>query len=236
MMLYHRPKPPSPSFSFLILLIFFYSHQAATFALPALPQNGQSLGINVNSPPSTNNNDLTVTKTVETVVQDLLRWTRAQPDPSLRQASLLAIRMTVDHSPDPLDPTLSDDINRFKRFGCLFRYGGSALNDVFAMQNQWPQHWDQWDLSQHRFPEMGSNLRAFGLEAAARRLSVEWADQLLKASGCRGPYGEVVLAQIGRRPLGWCFSYIEIEPDERGARLVVVATGQILTVEHCMLG
>ena len=84
-MLYHSPKLPSPSFSLLILLIFFYSHQAATSALPALPQNGQSLGINVNSPPSTNNNnDLTVTQTVETVVQDLIRWMRAQPDPRLR--------------------------------------------------------------------------------------------------------------------------------------------------------
>ena len=236
-MLYHSPKLPSPSFSLLILLIFFYSHQAATSALPALPQNGQSLGINVNSPPSTNNNnDLTVTQTVETVVQDLIRWMRAQPDPRLRQASLLAIRMTVDDSPDPIEPTLSDDINRFKRFRCLFRYGGSALDDSFVIQNQWPQHWDRWDLSQHRSPEVGADERAFSLEAAARRLSVEWADQLLKASGFRSPYGEVLLAQIGGRPLGWCFSHVEIEPDWRGARLVVIATGQVLTVEHCFLG
>ncbi|CAO1604208.1 hypothetical protein XANCAGTX0491_007773 [Xanthoria calcicola] len=144
--------------------------------------------------------------------------------------------MTVDDSPDPLNPTLSDDINRFKRFGCLFRYGGSALDDSFFMQNQWPQHWDRWDLSQHRFPGMGAGLRAFSLEAAARQLSLEWADQLLKASGCRGRYGEVILVQNGGRPLGWCFAYIEIEPDVRGGRLVVVATGQVLRVEHCMLG
>ncbi|KAI4107861.1 MAG: hypothetical protein LQ339_002471 [Xanthoria mediterranea] len=235
-MLSHRPKSPSPSFSFLILLIFFYSHQAATVALPALPQNGQSLGINVNSPPSTNNNDLSVTKTVETVVEDLLRWTRAQPDPRLRQSSLLGIRMRVDNNGDLFNPTMSDDINRFKRIRCLFRYGGSpaAYDDTFQMHNQWPQQWDRWDLSPQPLPGVGENLRAFSLEAAARRLSVEWADQLLKASGRRGRYGEVILVQNGGRPLGWCFAFLEIQPGVRSARLVVVATGQVLGAEHCL--
>ncbi|KAL8755326.1 MAG: hypothetical protein Q9199_003723 [Rusavskia elegans] len=228
--------------AFLILLIFVCSHQAASSALPAVRQTVASntipFGVDVNNSSS---NDLSTTPRVENVIEALIRWMRSQQDIRYCQATLRLVGLRVDNNPQFLNPTMSSDIRRFRRLGCLFRYGGPPAPpgepDGFEIQNQWPQHWNQWNLRPIAQPGMlFDELHTISFEQAARRLSVDWADHLLKAHGFRGRYGEVLLVQLSNTPLGWCFGFLELGGDVRGGKLVTIATGEIIDVPvHCTL-
>lgn len=228
--------------AFLILLIVFCSHQAASFALPAVRQNVASntisFGVDINNSSS---NDLSTTPRVEHVIGALIRWARAQQDVRFREATLRLVGLRVDNNPQFLNPTMSSHIRHFRRFSCLFHYGGPPSPpgepEGFEIQNRWPHHWNQWNL--RPVPQTGmifDELHTINFEQVARRLSVDWADQLLKAHGYRGRYGEVLLVQLSHTPLGWCFGFLELGGDVRGAKLVTIATGEIIDVPvHCTL-
>ena len=223
---------------FPILLSFLYCHLAAKFVLPAvrpiLAGNGGFHRLDVNNASS---NDLSNTPRVEQVVENLIRWVLAQEysHPTLR----LVILKVDDNHGGFFNPTMSDNIQSFRKIGCVFHIDVPTPDETEAMtfQNRWPQRWDQWDLNPGwEHDDMNLNqFGAFNFDQVARRLSVEWADRVLKAHGYRGRYGEVVLVRFEDRDLGWCFGFLELPDGERGARLVTIATGEVLDYWHYTL-
>ncbi|KAL8670511.1 MAG: hypothetical protein Q9168_004963 [Polycauliona sp. 1 TL-2023] len=178
---------------------------------------------------------------VEQLITNLLRWTRAQQDIRIRQATLRFVFLKVDNSPEPFNPTRSSNFQDFRNIGCMFRAGGppSPPHDVILFRNRWPQNWDQWDLApmdEEMDPDF-DDVHTIDFELAARRMSAEFANQLLKAHGFRGRYGAVILENRGSIGLGWCFDSLELEGEEEiAAKLVTIPRGEVLDVEHCILG
>lgn len=218
----------------LILLCLFLSsvHQASSHALPANPPNTPS------KPSFQNHNSITIDQNIGTLVRTLAK----SPDIRYREASMVAVYLAVEHVEDiegVEDITFSSNIGDFRDMLCLFRYGGPQPlrpeRSLFKVKNRWPVHWEQWAHPEpyHVYSE---NLAPFRWQDASRRMSVEWADVLLKSNGHRGRYGFVFLARTETEelsgPLAWCFGAVET-PEGPRVFWVEVNTGQVLEVPFC---
>lgn len=226
-----------PSRFLFFILCLLGAHHIASSALPAGPQ----LGANINFNSITTPNPAHVSR-VEHIITNLLRWTETQPNIRYPEASLILVEMRVNR-PSQADPTMSSNFQDFRYIQCTFRYRGPPSppwgSEILTFENRWPQHWEQWDFtprvsSDRMDVEEVDHLRAFNFDAAVRRMSGEWADQLLKSQGYRGRYGHVYLVQSGGWPLGWCFDEYERGLDELIAVSVVIATGEVTEVETCL--
>ena len=184
---------------------------------------------------------LQVTPSIGDVVTSLLGWQKVQQDVRYRHAILREIVITVDDWGGAGDPTFSSNIQDFRKILCEFTYEGPTRSPdelmVLFFTNQWPHHWDRWNLS----PQMGPGhphdfdqlSPIVNFEQTSRQMSVEWADQVLKAHGLRGRYARVTLFQSGPRPLGWYFAHLEAAPGQFSFRLVTIESGFIMDVWSC---
>lgn len=167
------------------------------------------------------------------VVDNLLRWLGAQQNIRYHAAVLQTVACQIGGNPPYREPTLSNDVRRFRRCLCVFRYGGPAVPypdpNGFEVENQWPRHWERWGAPE---PEVvGNRFRGSQWQQAWGRMSLQRADRLLKDGGYReNRYGQVMLVKIRDRPLGWCFSYVEVGQGRSVAVNVEVLTGRVVEI------
>ena len=164
---------------------------------------------------------------VSQVVTYLLRQLALQPDIRFRQALLVGIFLRVS----PGDPP-SNNIADFHSIGCIFLYGGDAppsgKSNAFAIGNQWPEHWEEWN--NQVVPRLiPADFEAIQWQKSQALMSVEKADYLLKAAGYIQRYRGVVMLKLAKRPLGYCFSKVD---DLRNVN-VDVSTGRVSEVRDC---
>ncbi|KAL8644227.1 MAG: hypothetical protein Q9226_007869 [Calogaya cf. arnoldii] len=209
--------------SIFLLLVAFHLHQASTIALPIDPQ----------TPPPTllqPNPNLNISKlnelTVEQLVGNLVRAIAASPIRAVAETKLVAIMLRVDDNEE--DITTSSNIASFRKIDVVFRHPRSGGGLRFS--NRWPHHWDQW---QNPLRDLVSlKLLPVAWDTLSVRMSVAWADQLLKIPPrpYRGAYGAVVAMQLTGRPLGWCFDALE----NADVSLLVDTTGLTTIRDDCL--
>ncbi|KAL8992123.1 MAG: hypothetical protein Q9169_007353 [Polycauliona sp. 2 TL-2023] len=213
--------------SILFLLLFSYLlHQAIAIALPIGPQTPTN---SLTQPGPIHNisasNDLTVEQNVQNLVRKLAGWRETR----WTESRLLSITLTVDES-DSLHPTLSANIAAFRKIKCLFWFGGQPVPFSFLADNQWPDHWDIWNSP--RPAPRRPTLAPVNWQRMFLRMSVEWADTLLKLRGYRGRYGAVVLLQVLGGRLGWCFKHVELEGGWF-VDMIVTVNGEVYESGNC---
>ncbi|KAL8734706.1 MAG: hypothetical protein Q9166_001362 [cf. Caloplaca sp. 2 TL-2023] len=165
-------------------------------------------------------NDLTVSR----VASNLLRQLALQPDVRFRQAILADSFLRVSPGDAP-----SNNIADFRSIGCIFLWGGpeppAGKSNAFAIENQWPEHWDQW--KNQVVPRMAlTDVGEIQWQKSQALMTVQKAEYLLKAAGYPQRYHGVVILKLGDRPLVYCFSKVD------GLRNVNVdiATGRVSEV------
>ncbi|CAO1605779.1 hypothetical protein XANCAGTX0491_009285 [Xanthoria calcicola] len=209
--------------SILLLLFCHHLHLTSTLALPANSQTPAKTLLQLN--PSHNINSSN-SLSVEQNIGNLMHFLSTNPDPGLNKAQLLTIILRADGNQFP-HHTLSADIAAFRKIDCIFRYRSAPRG--FRMANRWPDHWDQWNAP---IPEVPlTPLLPVSWRTIFSRLSVEWADVVLKQR-YPGRYGGVILLQQAGRPLGWCFADLELGDDWVGS-VLVETTGEMSITDGC---
>ncbi|KAL8923010.1 MAG: hypothetical protein Q9208_004822 [Pyrenodesmia sp. 3 TL-2023] len=233
-----------------LLLHFLCSsanHLPSSHALPAnrLPQSPPSL-------PSLsliqNQNALTITQNIQALVNTLA----ADPSIEYSKSAMLQCDLAVEfyeHGDEPHDLYHSSNISRFRDIRCIFRYGGVSEDErhsTFSVQNRFPHDWDQWALPLPYIPTgrifPGDIFLPFAWSEVATHMSVERADQLLKAAGHMpgegfvGSYDMVVLRKRTANDLAWCFEHVIGDYPDGSAQhhyLVIVGTGRVEQTPLC---
>lgn len=199
-----------------ILLLVHHLSWALSLVLPIYPPIS---GLNLPPPTINRNVSTSDTLTVEQNIRNLLHLLATDPFPRAKHAKLVSILLRVDDY-DTIVPTLSSNMAEFRKIDCGFRWPnpGRSIPRGFLIENRWPAHWDQWaSFTIKRVPD---DWAPVSWELMFRRMSVEWADVVLKRSGYRGQYGAVILQQYAGAPLGWCFEHIQLDQHWSGNVLV----------------
>lgn len=71
------------------------------------------------------------------VVDNLLRWLRAQQDIRYHAAVLQTVACQIGGNPPFREPTLSNDVRRFRRCLCVFRYGVQRYLTPIPTGSKW---------------------------------------------------------------------------------------------------
>ena len=199
----------------IIAVLLHYLCLASSLVLPI---HSPISGYNI-LPSSINGNvSAPNTLTVEQNIRNLLRLLAASPFPGAKQAKLVSILLRVDDH-DTIIPTLSSDIASFRKIDCGFRWSDPRIIPPgFSIENRWPTHWDHWEAP---IPErVSEDWAPVSWQLLFSRMSVEWADVVLKRHGYRGPYGAIVLQQQAGAALGWCFEHVQLDEHWSGNVLV----------------
>ncbi|KAL8836169.1 MAG: hypothetical protein Q9170_003022 [Blastenia crenularia] len=179
-------------------------------------------------PNSDSSNEITLPENIN----NLLCWLATHSDIRYNRATLLEIHLNVDDQ--LIVPTHSNNIHDFRRIECIFRTGGPRTpRDHFTIVNQWPHHWDEWQPPEHQtFPHV---LQPIDFEQVRRRMSVDWAEYVLKSKSAEHRfYDTVSLFKLPETEVGWCFSGVVREVGEgSGVSLLVEVDGHIREVGHC---
>ncbi|KAI4239379.1 MAG: hypothetical protein LQ349_000442 [Xanthoria aureola] len=237
-----------PGLAMLLNFLFFFAfHLVSSHALPATPPNRSRLP-SLSLP---NQNALTITQNIQALVDILANDPSYQYSHSVMKSCELVV-VAFEHGDEPHDLEHSSDINEFRDISCTFRYGGANYDErfyEFIVQNRYPhQYWDQWTLpvTVRDPPKPGSPgdiYLPFAWSEVAANMSIERADQLLKAAGHEpgegyiGSYDQVYLRK-GRaaNDLAWCFhNVIGVYPDTSAQHTykVYVNTGKVEQVVLC---
>ena len=218
-------------------LLLFCSRQALGFAVPIDSQSPASISLSLpNLDLGKTHSNLRTKPNFGDMVDKLLQWLVAQRDIKYRQALLIGVIIRINNRDAVTQPTLSGNVGDFRFCSCVFRYGGppyEQMRNGFSVANGYPQHWDRWGalVPVRHVPDWSPGLRIIQWQQAWARMSLERADELLKANGYRdNRYGQVALVDLGARPLGWCFDYLELAEGELVAVNVEIRTGHVVRV------
>ena len=214
--------------SIFCILLLSHLPQASALALPIGPPSPSP---NLVQPNPNHSISASNTLTVEQNIINLLRSLKPHPFPGVSQAKLISIILQVDDN-ESINPTLSSNIAQFRKIDLIFRSGDITFFPLgFSIENKWPSHWDRWN---HRVTEtVAGNWAPLSWELMFRRMSVEWADVILKTAGYHGRYGAVILIHRVGQPFGWCFDGIEL--GEHGSRNVLVKPdGHVQRCDRCL--
>ncbi|KAL8805839.1 MAG: hypothetical protein Q9182_001751 [Xanthomendoza sp. 2 TL-2023] len=213
-------------------------HLVSSHALPARPPSRPSPP-SLSLPPTL----LTITQNIHALVNTLT----ADPNPIYSTSVMLSCELAVEfyeHGDTPHDLFHSSKINHFHDIRCVFRYGGPSEDNRqshFIVENKFPEHWDQWS-SPTPVSFIPGDYLLFAWSEVENHLSVERADQLLKAAGHEpgpgfiGKYDMVHLRKRRANGLAWCFeNVIGDYPDGSAQRtyLVSASTGRVEQTRHC---
>ncbi|KAL8849374.1 MAG: hypothetical protein Q9221_005612 [Calogaya cf. arnoldii] len=212
---------------FLLLLFSYHLLHTTSIALPPSTANPHTLLQPTKPIYNNNNNNISAppTLTVEQNVENLIQWVTSR-----HPAHILSIRLRVSDHDLPI-LTLSDEISLFRKIDCVFLLPSYTPPRSLSISNQWPVHWGAWRAP---IPEpYHEDWLRLPWKTIFRRMSVEWADHLMKREGYVGEYGAVVLLSMAGRPRGWCFDEVDLEPDLIGSVMVEI-TGEVYTFNGCM--
>ncbi|KAI4233224.1 MAG: hypothetical protein L6R40_007147 [Gallowayella cf. fulva] len=200
----------------LVYLFFLLSCSHHAFGL-ALPDDSPNPASKSDILPSLDLNEtisnLQAQPTVGDAISNLLRAMQAEEDLRYRGAALVNIHLKVTKQDGNFQPTLSRNIRDFRCISAFFHVGGldpaARAPDGIAVENQYPEHWDQWrePVFEREVPGRERGLYRMNWELIWSKMSIGRADYLLKRAGYVGKYGEVTLMQLAGRPIGWCFDF-----------------------------
>ncbi|KAL8715877.1 MAG: hypothetical protein Q9220_000544 [cf. Caloplaca sp. 1 TL-2023] len=206
-----------------ILATLLHFHRASSDGLPAPSRELMPSSIR-NLDPRASRFDVIIS--LSTNIENLVRTLNLRQERFFNQASLQAVYLAVNQGQQP-----SGRIAEFRHIYCTFAAGGNIPEggvSGFAVENQFPLHWDRWqDPTVNEASPHFEELQWMDIQAL---MSIERADQLLKAAGHTGPYYEIVIVQYEHRPLGYCFI---MEHAPMPDWLVAVETGEVFQVPAC---
>ncbi|KAI4242364.1 MAG: hypothetical protein L6R40_004093 [Gallowayella cf. fulva] len=220
----------------LLLLILLFVHYTSSRNLPILPfrTSGTVRIPHVNhSSNLTSNDDLTI----NTNVGDLLHVLASHSLPTqINQAKLLGLSVTAGTgAPRPRSANIKD----FRSIRTVFIAGGinhetPLQQQYFEIRNSFPDHWDRW--GEAKFYELPpliwlQDRRPLYWERIQSLMTIERADKLIKEAGYRQEYDLVMLNEMERRPLQYCFQGLWPGPDVRNV-VVEVVTGLVKEVGY----
>ncbi|KAL8871475.1 MAG: hypothetical protein Q9174_002699 [Haloplaca sp. 1 TL-2023] len=210
-------------------------------ALPANPLSGPN-------PPTLsllNHNALTLTQNIGNLVTLLA----GDPSGLYSRSQLVDCEIAVEfyqHGSEVHDLYVSSNISEFRDINCAFRFGEpkpDGLPSYFLVENKYPDHWDQWSLPLPLPDTRPDDMpQPFAYSEVQNQLSVERADQLLKAAGHEpgegydGAYDWVTLRRTSTNEVTWCFQNVQGHyPDTAGQHdfNVYVSTGRVEQIPHC---
>ncbi|KAM0795252.1 hypothetical protein BDR22DRAFT_826229 [Usnea florida] len=175
--------------------------------------------------------------TIGQSLDNLMDMLSAETDIFYRNSEMVECSIAVDHGDhDPEEfheRPWSSNISEFRDMRCAFRNGGPVLDArlaLFALENRWPLHWDQWKRPGPNFTNY-YEVFPFSGRKALNYMSAERADRLLKAHGHTGCYQVVTLGKItAQGNESWRFTNVLVPDSEGGGQrtfVVDVRTGQI---------
>lgn len=175
--------------------------------------------------------------TIGQSLQNLMDMLSAESDIFYRNSEMVECSIAVDHGDhDPEEfheYPWSSNISEFRDMRCAFRDGGPVLDArlaLFALENRWPLHWDQWKPPGSNFTNYYEVFPFSGREALSY-MSAERADRLLKAYGHSGRYQVVTLGKItAQGNESWRFTNVLVPDSEGGGQrtfVIDVRTGHI---------
>lgn len=209
----------------ILLLLFHHFNQTSALVPPIHPQNPPT---SLLQPKRSHNVSASNDLTLQENVGNLLRTLAVYYESVYRHASIVAVGLKVDDTDLP-HLTLSDNVASFRYINCAFNHGDPGALQSFIVRNRWPDRWDQWNAPE---PIPFTHLPSFQWQAVTTRMSVEWADALLKLRGFGGRYGPVYLRHEPQRPLGWCFDNVELQ-DGASTSVLVSITGEVRRYHGC---
>ena len=194
---------------FFVVCVVLFVHSTSSHLLHILPQTTPALSAQTQN--HTRNfhhpNDLTADENIA----NLLRVLASHPRIQFSQAGFLGVVLTAGGRGG--DRTPSADINAFRKISLHFRAGGITpatplSHQYFAIRNSFPEQWEEW--RQRDFFELPpfvwlEDRHPLHWAQVQRVMPIAFADSLLKDAGYAGSYEAVLLHEMERRPLQYCF-------------------------------